>query len=78
VFGNIDSLKQARHEELHTFDRLETERALDPEEKLSKSLISSDLEKLLFKKKLVGGKNQGFFGLKKAINSQRFSIGWLT
>jgi hypothetical protein len=47
VFSNIDSLKQARHlEEQHTFDRLETERALDPEEKLSKSPISNDLEKI--------------------------------
>jgi hypothetical protein len=26
VFGNIDSLKQARLEELRTFDRLEVER----------------------------------------------------
>jgi hypothetical protein len=46
VFGNIDSLKQARLKELHTFDILETERALDREEKPSKSLISSDLEKI--------------------------------
>ncbi len=46
MFGNIDSLKQARLKELHTFDRLEAERALDSKEKLSKSLISSYLEKI--------------------------------
>jgi len=52
VFGNIDSLKQARLKELHTFDRLETEKALDLEEKLSKSLISSDLKKITLQEEI--------------------------
>jgi hypothetical protein len=52
VFGNITSLKQARVKELHTFDRLETKRALDPEKKLSKSLISSDLEKITLQEEI--------------------------
>jgi hypothetical protein len=67
VFGNIDSLKQARLKELHTFDRLETEKALDLEEKLSKSLISSDLEKITLQEEISW-----------RLNAQSSSIGLLT
>jgi hypothetical protein len=47
VFGNVDSLKKARLEELCALDRLEEERGLDSKEKLRKSLIVSDLEKIM-------------------------------
>jgi hypothetical protein len=39
VFGNVDSPKKARLEDLRTLDRLEEERGLDFEELLRKNLI---------------------------------------
>jgi hypothetical protein len=72
VFGNVDSLKQAHLEELHTFDRLEAERVLDSEEKLSKSLISSDLEKVTLQEEISWWQKSRVLWLKEGDKCTKF------
>jgi hypothetical protein len=72
MFGNIDSLKQTRFEKLRTFDRLETKRALDPEEKLSKSLISSDLEKITLQEEISWRQKSRVLWLKEGDKCTKF------
>jgi hypothetical protein len=52
VFGNVDSLKKACLEDLRMLDRLEEERGLDSEELLRKSLIVSDLERIILQEEI--------------------------
>jgi hypothetical protein len=73
VFGNIDSLKQACLEELHSFDRLEeTERALDPKENLSKSLISIDREKITLQEEISWRQKSRVLWLKEGDKCTKF------
>jgi hypothetical protein len=52
VFGNVDSLKKGCLEDLRMLDRLEEERGLDSEELLRKSLIVSDLERIILQEEI--------------------------
>jgi hypothetical protein len=72
VFGNVDSLKQARLEKLHTFDRPEAERVLDSKEKLSKSLISSDLEKITLQEEISWKQKSKGLWLKECDKCKKF------
>jgi hypothetical protein len=47
VFGNVESLKLARLEELRVLDSLEVERGLDSEDLLRRNSIASDLERTI-------------------------------
>jgi hypothetical protein len=62
VFGNMEFLKKALLEELGVLDGLEEERDLVAEKKLRKSLVINEIKKLLYWRRLVGDKTQGFFG----------------
>jgi hypothetical protein len=52
VFGNVESFKLARLEELRAHDRIEEERGLDPEELLRKNSIASDLERIILQEEI--------------------------
>lgn len=52
MFGNVESLKLARLEELRALDRIEEERGLDPEELLRKNSIASDLERIILQEEI--------------------------
>jgi hypothetical protein len=52
VFGNVESLKLARLEELCALDRLEEERGLDSEDLLRRNSIASDLERIILQEKI--------------------------
>lgn len=45
MFGNVEFLKKALLEELSALDKSKEERGLVPEEKVRKSVVSSELEK---------------------------------
>jgi hypothetical protein len=47
VFGNVESLKLARLEELRALDNLEEVRGLDSEDLLRRNSIASDLERTI-------------------------------
>jgi hypothetical protein len=47
VFGNVESLKLARLEELCALDRLKEERGLDSKDLLRRNSIASDLERII-------------------------------
>jgi hypothetical protein len=78
VFGNVDSLKKARLEDLRAFDRLEEERGLDSEEKLRQSLIVSDSEKIVLQEEISWRQKSRALCLKKVTNAQSSFIGLQT
>jgi hypothetical protein len=52
VFGNVESLKLARLEELRALDRLEEERGLDSKDLLRRNSIASDLERIILQEEM--------------------------
>jgi hypothetical protein len=72
VFGNVDSLKKARLEDLRMLDRLEEERGLDSEELLRKSLIASDLEKIILQEEISWRQKSKILWLKEGDKCTKF------
>jgi len=72
VFGNVDSLKKACLEDLRMLDRLEEERGLDSEELLRKSLIVSDLERIILQEEISWRQKSRVLWLKEGDKCTKF------
>jgi hypothetical protein len=72
VFGNVDSLKKARLEDLCMLDRLEEERCLDSNELLRKNLIASDLERIILQEEISWRQKSRVLWLKEGDKCTKF------
>jgi hypothetical protein len=72
VFGNVESLKLARLEELRVLDRIEEERGLDLEELLRKRSIVSDLERIILQEEISWRQNSRVLWLKAGDKCTKF------
>jgi hypothetical protein len=72
VFGNVDSLKKGRLEDLRTLVRLEDERGLDSKEILRKSLIASDLERIILQEEISWRQKSRVLWLKECDKCTKF------
>ena len=74
VFGNVEEQGKQLWKDHSEFETIEESCGLTEEEKLDLERIWGELEKLLFRKKFVGGKNLEFFILEKEIEILNSSI----
>jgi hypothetical protein len=73
-FGNVEFRKKMHMEELCTFDRLEEQHGLSPEEKERKCGVIRDLENSIFQEEISWRQKSRVLWLKKGVNALNFFI----
>jgi hypothetical protein len=72
VFGNVESFKLVRLEELHAVDKLEEERGLDSEDLLKRNSIASDLKRIILQEEISWRQKSKLLWLKAGDKCTKF------